>query len=247
MCLACHDPNRVVQGKSTPSQGGPAASTRPQPTKFHRSPRRFVQHRCTECLQFVPHGPRCQLAGPTAAPATPPAPGVDAATQDCMTCHNGGTYVSPAAPNIMAEMAKTGHPLPSGNNNPRRRRARRAHQQPPCYLRGLPQRPRFQPGNSFRSAAHNARSQAGVQGVSALDGVTVLTPAVNQYENCLRCHGTGAGKQRLTDVWLLTNARLVPARSLNVIHEFSCHRDSSHPVTHDRSSPLPQPSLRPTC
>ena len=48
--------------------------------------------------------------------ATPAAPGTDSATQACMTCHNGGTYVSPAAPNIMAELAKTGHPLPSGNN-----------------------------------------------------------------------------------------------------------------------------------
>ena len=37
-------------------------------------------------------------------------------TQSCMTCHNGGTYLSPAPMNIMAEVAKTGHPLPAGNN-----------------------------------------------------------------------------------------------------------------------------------
>ncbi len=33
-----------------------------------------------------------------------------------MTCHNGGTLLSPAAPNVMAEIAKVGHPLPAGNN-----------------------------------------------------------------------------------------------------------------------------------
>ena len=30
-------------------------------------------------------------------------------------------------------------------------------------------------------------------GISALDGITTIMPAVNQYENCLRCHGTGPG------------------------------------------------------
>jgi hypothetical protein len=87
-------------------------------------------------------------------------------------------------------------------------------------------------------------SQAGAMGISALDGVTVLTPAINQYENCLRCHGTGPGKQRLliygyAPIRVVTNA----ADPLNVIPEFASNSTSSHPVTHDRSSPLPQPSL----
>ena len=30
-------------------------------------------------------------------------------------------------------------------------------------------------------------------GVGA-DGTTIVDPAVNQYENCLRCHGYSAGK-----------------------------------------------------
>ena len=37
-------------------------------------------------------------------------------------------------------------------------------------------------------------SQNGVTGISAADGVTVLNRALNQYENCLRCHGTSSGK-----------------------------------------------------
>src|SRR5205814_1348390 len=38
-------------------------------------------------------------------------------------------------------------------------------------------------------------SQKNVTGINASDGTSVLTPAVNQYESCLRCHGTGSGKQ----------------------------------------------------
>jgi hypothetical protein len=86
-------------------------------------------------------------------------------------------------------------------------------------------------------------SQAGVSGVSALDGITVLTPAVNQYENCLRCHGTSTGKQRLI-IYGYGPVRVVAAPDpLNVNAEFASTATSSHPVTHDRSSPLPQPSL----
>ena len=33
-----------------------------------------------------------------------------------MACHSGGSNVSPAALNIFSEYAKTGHPVPSGNN-----------------------------------------------------------------------------------------------------------------------------------
>jgi len=82
-----------------------------------------------------------------------------------------------------------------------------------------------------------------VSGVSALDGVTVLTPAVNQYENCVRCHGTSTGKQRLI-IYGYAPVRVVSASdALNVIPEFASTATSSHPVTHDRTSPLPQPSL----
>jgi hypothetical protein len=86
-------------------------------------------------------------------------------------------------------------------------------------------------------------SQANLTGVSASDGVTVLLPAVNQYENCLRCHGTSVGKQRLL-IYGYAPTRLVSGPDpLNVISEFSATATSSHPVTHDSLSPLPQPSL----
>jgi hypothetical protein len=38
-------------------------------------------------------------------------------------------------------------------------------------------------------------SQKDIAGISAADGTSVLTPAINQYENCLRCHGTSSGNR----------------------------------------------------
>jgi hypothetical protein len=85
--------------------------------------------------------------------------------------------------------------------------------------------------------------QGGAAGVSALDGITPIIPAVNQYETCLRCHGTSVGKQRLV-IYGYAPARVVSAPdSLNLIPELASTATSSHPVTHARSSPLPQPSL----
>src|SRR5215467_16373892 len=85
--------------------------------------------------------------------------------------------------------------------------------------------------------------QQGATGISALDGITTIIPAVNQYETCLRCHGTSTGKQRLI-IYGYAPIRVVSAPdALNIIPEFSSTATSSHPVTHARSSPLPQPSL----
>jgi len=85
--------------------------------------------------------------------------------------------------------------------------------------------------------------QANVTGVSGIDGVTVLTPAVNQYESCLRCHGTSVGKQVLIKYGYLPTRLVFAADPLNLVPQFSPNATSSHPVVHDRSSPLPQPSL----
>jgi len=79
--------------------------------------------------------------------------------------------------------------------------------------------------------------------VSGFDGVTVLTPAANQFENCLRCHGTGVGKQVLIKYGYLPTRLVFTGDPLNLVPQFSPTATSSHPVAHDRSSPLPQPSL----
>ena len=160
-----------------------------------------------------------------------------------MTCHNGGTYLSPAAPNIMAEFSKTGHPLPSGNN---------AHDEAEPGVLSNNRHATCVDCHSPHASAQVVTfgappairpSQTGVLGISALDGITPILPAVNQYENCLRCHGTGPGKQRLLLYGYAPTREVSNPDTLNVIPEFSLTATSSHPVFHDRSSPLPQPSL----
>jgi hypothetical protein len=82
-----------------------------------------------------------------------------------------------------------------------------------------------------------------VAGISATDGTTIVNPSVNQFENCLRCHGTSAGK-RVNPIFGYLPVRAVAAGDpLNVVQEFSLTATSSHPVTHVRTSALPQPSL----
>ncbi len=244
MCLACHDPNRVVQGQVNLLAGftgsiHQTATNQVSPDGHIGSYPTVGVNACTSCHMSHDSTAPARLL----RPSTPSAPGTDAVTQDCITCHNGGTFLSPVPANIMAEVAKTGHPIPAGNN---------FHDEAEAVLL-----------NNNRHATcvdcHNAHasnqttqftapptlrpSQAGVTGISALDGVTVLTPAINQYENCLRCHGTSTGKQRLI-IYGYAPTRVVSATDpLNVIPEFAAVATSSHPVTHDRSSPLPQPSL----
>lgn len=244
MCLACHDPNRVVQGQVNPLAGftgsiHQTATNQVSPDGHIGSYPTVGVNACTSCHMSHDAVAPARLL----RPATPASTGNDPVTQDCMTCHNGGTYLSPVPANIMAEVAKTGHPLPSGNN---------FHDAAESVLL-----------NNNRHAVcvdcHNAHassqttqfaappalrpSQALVSGISASDGTTVLTPAVNQYENCLRCHGTSTGKQRLI-IYGYAPIRVVAAADpLNIIPEFSSTASSSHPVTHDRTSPLPQPSL----
>ena len=150
------------------------------------------QNGCLSC--HAPHnapGATAILNGPAQ-----PVPNVDAATQSCITCHNGGSNISPAIPNVFAELAKTGHPLPAGSNkhtvgesavlnNNRHATCVDCHD-PHSAMKTT---------TLLSTALRGA--QNGVTGVSATDGTTPVSPAVNQYESCLRCHSTSAGKQVL--------------------------------------------------
>jgi len=246
LCLACHDPNRAIQGQVNPLAGWTNSihqtATNQVSPDAHAGPYTTVGvNACSSCHMSHNAVAPARLLRPT----TPATTGVDAATQACVTCHNGGSYLSPAAPNVMAEVAKAGHPLPSGNNghdaaeatvlvNNRHATCVDCHNPHSSNQTG-----------QFTAPPAVRPAQAGVVGVSALDGATVLTPSTNQFENCLRCHGTGPGKQRQL-VYGYSPIRVVVngADPLNEIPQFASTAASSHPVTHDRSSTLPQPSLR---
>jgi hypothetical protein len=244
MCLACHDPNRVVQGQINPLAGYTGSihqtATNQVSPNGHIGPYLTVGvNSCNSCHMSHDSVAPARLL----RPATPAAAGNDPVTQSCITCHNGGTYLSPAPMNIMAEVAKTGHPLPAGVNihdaaEPVLLNHNRHATCVDCHDSHASNQT-----SQFTAPPLLRPSQARVTGISAADGVTILNPAINQYENCLRCHGTSTGKQRLI-IYGYSPRRVVSAPDpLNVISQFASTATSSHPVSHDRSSPLPQPSL----
>jgi hypothetical protein len=165
--------------------------------------------------------------------------------QGCAACH-AGTNLQPAILNVFSEFAKIGsHPAPGVNNLHDRAEAPLLNNNRHATCADC-----HNPHASQQTAAFNVPpalrpSQIGTVGISALDGTTVVNPAVNQYETCLRCHGTSAGKTANAQLYGYLPTRLVSAGDpLDVIPQFALTSTSSHPVTHDRSSILSQPSLR---
>ena len=204
----------------------------------HGTPRR---NGCASC--HISH--KAQAGGALLAPAAQVEPNIDPTAQTCLNCHNGGTNVTPAIPDIYQEFTKKGHPFPptSGTanthvlNEPTILDKNRHATCVDCH----------EPHASTKTLAFTSTtlrsSQNGVTGVSAADGTTVVTPAVNQYEICFRCHGTSIGKQTLAQYGYLPTRLVNAADPLNLIPQLAQTAGSSHPVTHDRSSSLPQPSL----
>ncbi|MGZ4815042.1 MAG: cytochrome c3 family protein [Terriglobales bacterium] len=241
LCLACHDPNpRTVNGRDNPIAMWTVGIHATAPNAVigngnlggYKTVAELACHSC-----HVSHD-----AGE--------GPGLlrSANETDCITCHSGTVNISPPAPDVFAEFAKQGaHPFSTSTGT---------HDQGEPVLLN-------QNRHSTCADCHNSHSaqqvvtfplppairgsQAGVDGISASDGVSVLTPAVNQYENCLRCHGTSTGKTTNVSAYGYLPTRVVSASDpLNVIPEFSITATSSHNVFHDRKSPLPQVSLRTT-
>jgi predicted CXXCH cytochrome family protein len=263
ICLACHGTAaRTVNNLSNPlalwSTGIHATISNSTLMAANVGPYTTVaQNSCSSChVDHSANGATRLLRGPVPALTS-----MDVATQNCITCHNGNNNISPALPNVYAEFSKlTGHPFPalSGNNT-------HAPATPPppvgsseatllnnnrhatcidCHNPHASQKV----GNTFPAPPQIRASQAGVNGVQS-DGVSLVSGAAQyQYENCLRCHGSSKGKGSLPiqSAFGYFPARLAVSATdpLNVSLEFATTAASSHPVTHDRSSTLPQPSLR---
>jgi hypothetical protein len=247
MCLACHDPNRMVPGQVNVLAGWQSsahATASNRPTVEARVGRysTVTQNACNSC--HMPHnaqGPARLLRA--ASPAAPPT--MDPATQACMTCHNGGSNLSPAIPNVYAEFAKGGHPFPSGTNTHDASETATLNNNRHATCVDCHNAHSSIPVSSFPGAPAIRVSQKGVTGVSAADGVTVLNPAANQYENCLRCHGASAGKTSSSSFGYLPTRANTGGDPLNVIAQFGVSAISSHPVMRDFNSPFPQPSILP--
>lgn len=165
--------------------------------------------------------------------------------QTCITCHNGSSNVSPPPANVLSEMIapKSGHAFSACNTPHREQEAALLNQNRHAACVDC-HNPHSSNRGMFTAAPAIRASQNGVVGISATDGVSVVNPAMNQYENCLRCHGSSTGKQARMSFGYLPAWAVSAGDPLNIIPQFSLSAMSSHPVMHDRSSTLPQPSLR---
>ncbi len=235
ICLACHDPNRVMVGKVNEIAGwtnGIHALAQNKTTNqpFVGGYPTIAQNACESChSQHNAVGAARLLRAP--------------AEQDCVACHNGGNNISPQAPNVFAEFAKVGHPFTEGNGSHDAAESVLLNQNRHSTCADCHQSHAARQVLTFTPPPAIRVSQSLIAGISASDGVTVLQPAVNQFENCLRCHGNSTGKVT-NPIFGYAPVRAVSAGDpLNVIPQFAPASTSSHPVTHDNNSPLSQPSL----
>jgi predicted CXXCH cytochrome family protein len=270
LCLACHDPNRVIQGQTNPLAGWP--------TSIHAT--------ATDAVQNLPY-PTLDQNACVNCHANHNAPGPDwllrgAGDQDCLNCHSGSSSaaagsvaagmmgyaagrngIAPAGVltsatvsakfNVAAEYAKIGHPISTGANTAQfkalnkgqfQTAAPNTSQQSGCIDCHDPHS--VQAVTAFGVAPGLRTSQKASIGLSEKDGITVLRPAHNQFETCLVCHGPSTGKAADRSKYGYIPTRLLTsADPQNLIPQFSISAGSSHPVFHPRSSPLSQPSLLP--
>lgn len=245
LCLSCHDAN----ARQVSNQNNPLAtwSTSIHATAANKAAssasvgtyNTVAQNACISChMLHNATGGALLLRQPAQ-----PVPNMDASTQNCIICHNGGANISPAIPNVYAEFAKTGHPYPAGNNTHTAGESVVLNNNRHATCVDCHNSHSTQQVTTFTVPPAIRISQGNISGLS-VDGTTLMTPSVNQFENCLRCHGPSSGKQTLlafgyAPVWAALNA----GDPLNLIYEFNATSTSSHPVMHDRTSALPQPSL----
>ena len=147
-------------------------------------------------------------------------------------------------PTCLRNSHKIGHPFPSGTNTHDRTESEVLNNNRHATCVDCHNPHASSPVSSFAAPPAIRPSQNSVVGISASDSLTVLKPAINQYENCLRCHGASVGKTTDKKYGYLPVWAASAGDPLNIIPQFAATSSSSHPVTHDRSSALPQPSLR---
>jgi predicted CXXCH cytochrome family protein len=194
---------------------------------------------CMSC--HVPHN--AATAGGLLRNPAPPLPNIDSTSQSCLTCHSGTDKLLQPLLNVFAEFEKKGHPYASTGNAHSASETVVLNQNRHATCADCHNAHASNQVLVFNAAPEIRPSQNGVAGIAS-DGSTLVTAAGKQYENCLRCHGNSTGKQALSAYGYLPVRAVFAGDPLNLIPQFGDSTISSHPVMHDRRSPLPQPSLR---
>jgi len=240
LCAACHDPTRTVSGQVNPLAGWAASAHAVSADKITAqanvgSYSTVAINACNSCHTSHNAGGAARLLR-----------GLN--ETDCIACHNGGSNITGIAPyaNVFSEYGKvTGHPFPSTNNPHDAAESTLLKNNRHATCVDCHNAHGSQQVTTFTLPPLIRVSQLNVPGISASDGTTVLTPALNQYDNCLRCHGTSTGKQALVVNGYFPNRLVSAGDPLNLIPQFATTATSSHPVMHTSNSTLAQQSLLP--
>lgn len=243
MCLACHDPSRSLNGQPNPLSGWAAGihatasnATANQTNAYVGGYTTVALNSCNSCHASHDAGGQARLLR-----------GVN--EQACMACHSGTTNVNPVPLNIFREFLKgaqpggSGHPFGSGTSLHDAAEPVLLNQNRHATCADCHDSHSAQQTTTFAPSGIRP-SQMGVNGIDFSDGTTVVTPATDPVQNCLRCHGTSTGKPAVSAYGYLPTRLAAPAITFNVIPEFSVTATSSHPVFQSATSALPQPSLR---
>ena len=262
MCLACHDPNRVMQGQTNPLAGWyqsihatatDAVTGLSYPT--------LDQNACVNChtnhnapgASWLLHGAGDQVCLDCHSSATGTAPGLASINALARTGNATPSVIAPgsmkARLDIASEYEKVGHPMSSGSSVSQLKLKSKGQailpntpQQSGCIDCHDPHAVQTVMGSL--PAPGLRASQRAVIGVSEKDGMTVVRPAQNQFETCLVCHGSTANRLPSDAKYGYLPTRLGSMGDpRNLLPQFSVTATSSHPVFHPRSSPRPQLSL----
>ena len=243
LCLACHETKpRTVNARENTLAQWPASvhansSAQVSSTAGLGGYTTVAEFACSSC--HVSHNGAAAtslLRNPV-----PPIANVDTVSQSCYGCHSGSDRLVQPIANVFAEFEKKGHPFPAGANlhsasEPVVLVQNRHATCTDCHsAHGSNQVTTFNPAPNLRP------SQTGVSGVAS-DGTTLTSAATKQYENCLRCHGNGSGKQVLAVYGYLPTRAVFAGDPLNLIPQFGDTAVSSHPVMRDAKGES-QPSL----
>ena len=236
LCLACHDDSaRTVDGIDNALTGWTSSeharsTVRVAPDAQLGGYTTVSEFACSNCHRSH------NALGMGLLRKNPDAPAnVDETSQACFTCHDGSDNMAPTLLNVTeAFNGQQGHPF-SDDGNPhtmhepivldRNRHATCVDCHNPHAARST---------TAFPATTHLRPSQTGVAGVTS-DGA-VVTDATDQYENCLRCHGTSQNKQSLPRYGYMPARALFASDTLNVALQFAHGATSSHPVMHDATN-----------
>ena len=240
LCLACHDPTRQMSGQVNPLADWPTSAHALSTDSISSTAQlgsygTVAKDACIGC--HAPHN---------ASGTSRLLRGVN--EQDCIACHNGSN-ISPMAPyaNVFPEYAtpKVGHPFPTSNNPHDAAEGTLLNNNRHATCVDCHNAHGSEQVGSFTQPPLIRISQKNIAGINASDGISVLAPAINQYENCLRCHGTSSGKQVLPIYGYFPVRAVSAGDPLNLIPQFAVSAASSHPVMHTSTVSLAlEPSLR---